>query len=71
MTKHEFYSQIFPRKLPNLVSNSLLTLTKKAVQVNGKISFIGAQNCSKFRKLKETSRAKLATQGGSELKKIK
>ena len=70
MTKHEFYSQIFPRKLPNLVSNSLLTLTK-AVQVNGKIYFIGAQNCSKFRKLKETSRAKLATQGGSELKKIK
>ena len=67
MTKHEYYNQIFPRKFPNLVSNSLLTLTK-AVQVNGKIYFIGAQNCSKFRKLKETSRAKLAKQRGGHLK---
>ena len=67
MTKHECYNQIFPRKFPNLVSNSLLTLTK-AVQVNGKIYFIGAQNCSKFRKLNVNSRAQLAMQGGSEQK---
>ena len=40
----------------------------KSAEKLRKICFKGAQNCSKFRKLKVNSRAKLATQGGSELK---